>query len=172
MMTSIPLSPYSRQALAVWEEEEADKRSHPTFSQEHVRKFLDALCTLPPLTDAQKEELRQDDLHRPQAENSWTPLQHAMDAMMVEKHFSCDNSKFHKDGVGMLLKRRGDINARDAKGNTQVLNAARSECSMLIQAGCDEHAVDNNSKGAVQQTMRRLRQKASPETYSQKSGLT
>ena len=51
-----------------------------------------------------------------------------------------------------------DINARDAKGNTQVLNVG-SEGSMLIEAGCDKHAVDNKSKGAVKQTMRRLRPK-------------
>ena len=55
----------------------------------------------------------------------------------------------------MSLKRRVDINARDAKGNTQVLSAA-GECSMLIEAGCDKHAAGNNSKGAVQQTMRRF----------------
>ena len=71
--------------------------------------------------------------------------------MRFEKDVYCDNNKFYKEGVIMSLKRRGDINARDAKGNTQVLIAA-GECSMLIGAGCDKHAVDNNSKGAVQTT--------------------
>jgi ankyrin repeat protein len=101
-------------------------------------------------------------------------------------HFACEGSDVglkKLDVVKILLGRRANVEARDAKGNTPLLLAAGTGvtdvCTTLLDYGADKDVTNINDHGAYRiadgcsRTLAEiLLARGCPETHSQKSGRT
>ena len=101
-------------------------------------------------------------------------------------HFACEGSDVglkKLDVVKILLGRRANVEARDAKGNTPLLLAAGTGltdvCTTLLDSGADKDVTNINDHGAYRiadgcsRTLAEiLLARGCPETHSQKSGRT